>query len=131
MTTELLHLVLISSVTAVMHLPYVANRTLMGPGPVYEAGYPEKETVLSPWAARLKKAHANAVENLVLFAPLVLVAHVMGVHNTATEVAAITYFWARIAHPVAYTFAVPFLRTAAFSTGTACQLTFAAAVLMA
>lgn len=33
------------------------------------------------WAGRMKAAHANAVENLVVFATLVLVANAVGISN--------------------------------------------------
>ena len=64
-----------------------------------------------------------------VFAPLVLAAHVLAVHSGATEVAAATYFFARIAHAMAYTFAIPWLRTISFTVGFACQATFAVVLL--
>jgi len=68
------------------------------------------------------KAHRNAVENLVVFATLVLAAHAAGVSNPAVAGAAILYFWARVVHVLAYTFAVPWLRTLAFAGGFAAQV---------
>jgi len=63
------------------------------------------------------KAHTNAVENLVLFAALVLGAHAMGVSTPAIGTAAAVYFWARLVHALVYTFGVPWLRTLAFAVG--------------
>lgn len=63
------------------------------------------------------KAHANAVENLVIFAALVLAAHAAGVANSVTAGACVVYFWARVVHLLAYTFAVPWVRTLAFAVG--------------
>ena len=73
----------------------------------------------------MKAAHANAVENLVVFASLVLVANAVGVSTGATVFAASLYFWARLVHVLAYTFALPWVRTLAFTGGFAAQAIFA------
>ncbi len=36
------------------------------------------------WALRAKRAHYNAVENLVVFAPLVILVHILGVADGLT-----------------------------------------------
>lgn len=130
MKTELYYLVAASTWTAILWMPYIVDRLLAGPGLLHEVGYPQEETKLHPWAARLKKAHLNSVENLVVFAPLVLAAHVAGVSTQATVWAAMIFFWARIAHTLSYTFAIPWVRTLAFSVGFGCQATFAVVLLM-
>ena len=81
------------------------------------------------WAERLMRAHANAVENLVIFAPLVLALQVLGISTAATAMASAVYFFARAAHIVFYTFAVPLLRTVVFIIGVACQMTLALTLL--
>jgi len=68
----------------------------------------------SPWAQRLMAAHTNAVENLVLFAPLVLILHVMNISSGLTITACVLYFSARLAHAVIYTWGVPLFRTLSF-----------------
>ena len=73
----------------------------------------------------MKAAHANAVENLVVFAALVLAAGIAGVSNGATMFAAALYFWSRLVHAIAYTFAVPWVRTLAFTGGFVAQAIFA------
>jgi len=73
----------------------------------------------------MKAAHANAVENLAVFATLVLVANVVGVGNAATAFAAALYFWARVVHCIAYTFALPWVRTLGFTGGFIAQAIFA------
>ncbi len=75
------------------------------------------------------RAHANAVENLVVFAPLVLALQVVGTSTSATATASMVYFFARLAHVLLYTFAVPLLRTVAFVIGFGCQLTLALTLL--
>ena len=76
------------------------------------------------------KAHANAVENLVVFATLVLVAQLAGVSSELTAGAAVAYFWARLVHPIAYVLALPWIRTLAFTVGFAAQAVFAVQLLV-
>jgi uncharacterized MAPEG superfamily protein len=129
MTTELTYLTLATTFTGLLWMPYILNRLAVGNGLLHEIGYPDQATRMSPWAERLKRAHDNAVENLVVFAPLVLIAHVADVRTPETALAAATYLAARIAHAAAYTLAIPWVRTVAFSTGWACQMVFAWALL--
>jgi uncharacterized MAPEG superfamily protein len=77
----------------------------------------------------MKNAHLNAVENLIIFAPLVLVAHALGISNDTTVWACTIYFWARIVHFVVHTFAIPWVRTIAFVVGVVCQVMIAVQVL--
>ena len=114
MTPELKYLAMIATFTALLWIPYILN--LLGRNKLSDAvGYPDQPLVMAPWAERLKKAHYNAIENLVVFAALVLVAHALAISNAATTSAAAAYFWARIVHAIAYTFAMPWLRTLAFA----------------
>ena len=129
MTPEITNLALVTALTGTLWVPYVLNRIAVGKGVLHEVGYPEEATKLSPWADRLKRAHGNAVENLVVFAPLVLAAHALGVHTGVTLLAATAYLWARVAHALSYTFAIPWVRTLAFSAGRVCQAAFAWAIL--
>ena len=57
--------------------------------------------------AACAKAHANAVENLVIFAPLVVAAALLNVNNAITLIAAKIYLLARIVHYIAYTAGIP------------------------
>ena len=75
---------------------------------------------LAPWAQRAKKAHYNAVENLVVFAAAVLSLNALGVSNDTTILACNVYFWARVVHFVVYTAGVPWLRTLSFVVGWLC-----------
>jgi uncharacterized MAPEG superfamily protein len=129
MSPELKYLVLVCVLTGLLWVPYILNEILVR-GVVDAVGYPEHPKPLAPWAQRLKAAHYNAVENLVVFAPLVLVAQAAGIHAPAIATAACGYFWARVVHAAAYTLAVPWVRTLAFVAGVAMQLWIAATVLM-
>ena len=130
MTTELFCLTTITVLTAVMWVPYTLN--MIGVRGLADAvGYPADPQPLAPWATRMKAAHYNAVENLVVFAVLVLVAHALGVSDNATQTSAVVYFWARVAHFLAYTFAVPWVRTLGFVIGSLSQLCIAWQILAA
>ena len=71
----------------------------------------------SPWARRMMAAHTNAVENLVIFAPLVLTARALSIATAVTAFACALYFWSRLAHAVVYTLGIPVLRTLSFAGG--------------
>jgi uncharacterized MAPEG superfamily protein len=129
MSPELRYLVLVCVLTGLLWVPYILNEILVR-GVVDAVGYPEHPKPLAPWAQRLKAAHYNAVENLVVFAPLVLVAVAAGIHAPAIATAACVYFWARVVHAAAYTLAVPWVRTLAFVAGVAMQMWIAVSLLM-
>jgi uncharacterized MAPEG superfamily protein len=124
MNTELCYLATVTTFTAVMWIPYILNR-IMVRGLADAVGYPADPKPVAPWAQRMQAAHANAVENLVVFAALVLVADAVGATGGCTAAAATVYFWARVAHYLAYTFAIPWVRTLAFAAGWAAQIAFA------
>ena len=128
MKPELSYLTCITVVTALLWVPYILDRFFAW-GIADTVGYPQNPKPQSPWASRLKAAHANAVENLVVFAALVLVANALGISNGVTQMAAMIYFWSRIVHVVAYTFAVPWVRTLGFLGGFAAQMMFAWQIL--
>jgi uncharacterized MAPEG superfamily protein len=121
MTMELMYLTWVSLFTAVMWVLYALNQIGVR-GLIDTIGYPENPFPLSPWAERMKKAHSNAVENLVVFAALVLVVHLSATSNEMTAMACMVYFWARVAHFVVYTFGIPLVRTLSFVVGFSCQL---------
>jgi uncharacterized MAPEG superfamily protein len=124
MKTELVYLVCTTLMSALMWIPYILERIVVR-GIPNTMGYPDAPKPQSAWAQRMIKAHCNAVENLIVFATLVLVANAAGVSNSATVLACAVYFWARLVHYLAYTFALPWIRTLAFVAGFAAQMTFA------
>ena len=129
MKVELAYLVWVTILTALIWLPYVLDRIAVR-GLPDTVGYPENPRPQSAWAQRMKAAHANAIENLVVFAVLVLVANALGISNSATVFAAALYFWARLVHVLAYTFALPWVRTLAFTGGFIAQAIFAWQILV-
>lgn len=121
MSSELMSLSWVLALQLVMWVPYTLN-TITVRGLMGAVGYPDYPKPLSDWADRLKKAHYNAVENLVVFAALVLTAHAAGITSETTVLVCQIYFWARVAHMLLYTFAVPYGRTLAFAVGWICQV---------
>mgnify|MGYP002622014609 CR=1 FL=1 len=128
MSTELMYLTWVTTLTALLWAPYILNMIAVR-GLVDAVGYPENPPPMAAWAQRMKAAHANAIENLVVFAALVLIAHAAGVSNDTTVLAAQVYFWARLVHVIAYTLAIPWVRTLAFVAGFASQLLIALQLL--
>lgn len=124
MSTELCYLAMVTTFTALMWIPYVLNMIAVR-GVMDAVGYPEDPKPLSPWAQRMKAAHYNAVENLVVFAALVLIAQLTGAIGYITATACMVYFWARVVHFLAYTARVPWLRTLSFFVGFVCQIAIA------
>lgn len=117
MSKELFWLALTLGMTALFVFPYVLNRVavrgLMGT----MANPSTSDKPLAAWAQRAHRAHANAVENLALFAPAAIAVHVASLGNTLTATACALYFFSRLTHYVVYTAGVPGLRTLAFFGG--------------
>lgn len=129
MTNELYWMVMTVLMTSLIFVPYILNRMKEhGIWPAVWNPQPDKQPK-AQWAERLMRAHANAVENLVIFAPLVLALQVLGISTASTATACMVYFFARAAHIACYTFAVPLLRTVVFVIGVGCQLVLALTLL--
>jgi uncharacterized MAPEG superfamily protein len=129
LSTELFWLTLTIMMSALIWIPYIVNRliehspwrALMNPQPDLR---PKAQ-----WAERLMRAHDNAVENLVIFAPLVMTLQLTGITTVMTVNACMIYFFARISHLFLYAFGAPFFRTVAFFVGFLCQMTLGLSVL--
>lgn len=129
MSFELKWLIYTIVLTSVLWIPYVLNRIIVR-GLIPAMGYATASTPPhAPWAERAMKAHANAVENLALFAPLVLVIHVLGVSTEATRTAVVVYFVMRLLHYFVYLFGVPIVRTFVFAISWIVMLVLAFAAL--
>jgi len=129
MTPELHLLALVAVATVLMWIPYMLAR-------IFTRGLPK--TLANPdpsfapdpaWAQRARAAHWNAVENLAVFATLVIIAAIARISTPATILCCQVYLGARVLHYVVYTAGIPGLRTLAFGAGFAATLTLAGAVL--
>ena len=114
MTVELYWLTFSILLTAVPWVPYIINR-LIEQGFFTALWDPDGEQATKiGWAERLMDAHTNAVENLVIFAPLIIIIQLLNMNNEHTAFAAVLYFFSRLAHAVLFTLRVPVLRIVAF-----------------
>lgn len=115
--------------TALFWVPYIINRMLEN-GPLKAVWNPQPDPgPRAAWANRMMKAHENAVENLVIFAPLVLLIHMLGIQSATTTMACVVYFYARLTHYLVFTFAVPVLRVVTFLIGFAAQMVLAVTII--
>ena len=128
MTRELLWLTLTVILTGLLWIPYVLNRCqVRGLGGAM-ANPSRNDKPLAEWATRMMFAHDNAVENLIIFAPLVLILAQLDYSTTWTVYACAVYFWARVAHVIVYSMGLPVFRTLAFTVGFFAQVVLALAI---
>ncbi len=130
MTTEMYWLTLTVLMTALFWLPYILDRlAVRGIWPALSDTNPEGGGPHSLWAQRAIRAHQNAVENLAIFVPAVLILHALNISTQTTRMAAIVYFAARLIHFLVYTAGVPVVRTLAFAVGWAAQVAIILTIL--
>lgn len=121
MSKEIFWLVLTVAMTGLFWVPYILDRIMVRGLMGAMANPSPNDKQQSAWARRMIAAHTNAVENLVIFAPLVLVTQVLGITTAVTAFACALYFWSRLVHVVVYTLGIPGLRTISFAGGFAAQ----------
>jgi uncharacterized MAPEG superfamily protein len=128
MSRELFWLTLTVAMTALLWVPYILDRIQVR-GVMGAMDNPKPDDVpQSGWAQRLMAAHANSVENLVVFAPLVLILDSMNMSTGVTAGAAALFFWARLVYVVVYTMGIPVVRTLAFAAGWVAQMALVLAI---
>ena len=98
LTPELFWLTLTVILTGLLWVPYILNRIVVRGLPATLANPTRDAKPHAAWATRLMFAHDNAIENLVVFAPLVLILNAIDYSNKWTVYASAVYFWARVAH---------------------------------
>ena len=69
------------------------------------------------WVGRARRAHANVLENLVIFAILVIAAHLADRNNDMTALGALVFFWARVGFAVAYVLGITWVRSLLWFAG--------------
>jgi uncharacterized MAPEG superfamily protein len=112
MKPELFWLALTATMTGLFWIPYILNRAVrVGVPGAFLTPKMDAAPVEAEWAQRAKRAHSNAVENLVVFTALIATAQFAGVSNQMTAFAAALYFWARLGHFVVLTLGIPYART--------------------
>lgn len=87
-STELVSVALTALFTGLLWVPIILNRLAeMGPWKALRNPEPDVRPK-AQWAYRLASAHRNAIENLVVFAPLAISVHILGIANDLTTSAA-------------------------------------------
>jgi uncharacterized MAPEG superfamily protein len=116
-SAELVWLVAISVITAAMWMPYVLE-SFVRRGIFATMGNPAPDAPpMSAWADRAKRAHLNAMDNLAIFAAVVLSAVLLDVTGGGVLTAVKIFVFARIAHYAIFVAGIPVARTAAFLVG--------------
>src|ERR1700681_2861180 len=115
MMGELFWLTLTVIFTGLLWVPYILSRCQVRDVSGAMANPSRNDKPHAEWATRLMFAHDNAVENLIVFAPLVLILAQIDYSTKWTVLACAVYFWARLAHIIVYTLGLPVFRTLAFT----------------
>ena len=113
LTSEVYYLILITLFCGLLWVPYVTER-FFRIGIKETCGYGEKNINIPQWASRAKLAHVNLIENLPLFAILIIVITFQDYNNQQTETGSMIFFYSRILHYFIYVFGVPYFRTLFF-----------------
>jgi uncharacterized MAPEG superfamily protein len=101
MTSELFWLVLTAVLAASLWMPYIVG--------INTTNFEGKEDIfvrlpdhskMEPWVQRSYRAHLNLLEQLLPFATLVIIAHLLKVSTPITAWCAFLFFWLRVAHAI-------------------------------
>lgn len=129
LSSEMYWLILTIIMTSLFWVPYIINRMIeQGILNALWDPYGLTDTEKN-WARRMIQAHENAIENLIIFAPLVLAVQITGTNTATTATVCMIYFFTRLAHYFVFTFAVSLLRVVTFLVGFGVQLVLALTLL--
>lgn len=124
LSPELLAVTLAAGFTGLLWIPIIVNRLReLGPWPALKNPQPDVRPE-ADWAYRLANAHRNAIENLVVFAPLAIAVHRVQAGDDLTAGARTVFVLSRVAHAIIYTLGIPLWRSLAFVAGFACQMIY-------
>jgi len=108
-----------AAVLALVQAVVAVQGALMQVGLPALAGNREGLPDIKGWGGRAARAHRNMLENLVLFAALVLVAVAADRTNATTLLGAQIFLYARIAYALVYVAGIPWLRTGVWAVSVA------------
>ena len=109
MTIELTML-LYSVILLILLILIPAGESIIKNGVMAQAGPRDNLTDPSVFNKRATRLKNNLIENMILFAPLVLLASLTGVSTGNTILGAQIFFYARIIHAVIYLAGWPLIR---------------------
>src|SRR5277367_904571 len=114
-----LKLLVWSTALTLLHAVIATLGALLQVGLVALASNRANLPAIGGWAGRAQRAHRNMLENLVLFAALVLVAQIAGKANATTALGAEVFFWARLIYVPVYLIGIPWVRTGVWGVSVA------------
>ena len=86
-------------------------------GPLRQAGPRDEPREPHKLMGRTTRAVQNQIESLALFAPVVLIAHILDVNTAMSALGATIYALSRMVYMPTYWLGVPFVRTLLFTGG--------------
>lgn len=108
---------------AIAQMAIAATGTVLTVGLVKGVGNRDDMPAFTGWTGRAHRAHRNMLENLVLFAALVLAAQDLGKFNAMTLLGAQLFFYGRLVYAIVYLIGIPWLRTIVFGVSVAGLIT--------
>jgi len=114
-----LSLLLWAVVLTLVQAVVAVHGALMQVGLAKLAGNRDGMPEIAGWGGRAARAHRNMLENLVLFAALVLVAALADKTNAMTLLGAQIFLYARIVYALVYIAGLPWVRTAVWGVSVA------------
>ncbi len=131
MTPELTWLLATAVLAASLWIPYIVGVNT-SPVASHDFSRPQSPSDHAAWVHRAYRAHQNLLEQMMPFAVIVLIGHMVGVSTPVTVGAAAAFFWIRVAHAVGMISGLAGfpLRPVIFTAGWLCILVFAGAILL-
>ena len=128
MTTELTALMgMVAIFFATIGLQGATTPIVHGFG--WALGARDDEKARSVLQGRLKRVISNSSESLLMFMPVVLIAHLLEISTPLTQSAAMAYLVARAAYLVVYVAGIPVIRTLIWAVGLVATVIIAWAVV--
>lgn len=113
MTPDLIFLALSAALTFVL-IMIPASDAFQQNGAMAQAGSRDNLPEPSVFYRRSKRLADNMLENMIVFAPLIIIAHISGEAGALSALGAQIFFYARVAHAIIYLAAWPYVRPVAW-----------------
>jgi len=98
MTIELTYLIFTALLAASLWIPFIVGVNVQREVDTTDFTRPPDLSALPAWVHRAHRAHLNLIEQMLPFAVIVLVAHVLAGSTTVTVWASVAFFWLRVIH---------------------------------
>eukprot|EP00439_Symbiodinium_sp_Y106_P087133 s1_g40.t1 len=108
-----------SGVLLLVLVVVAANAGIMAMGMPWGFSNRDEAANLEGWGARAKRCYMNHLENMVIFAAILLPVNLSGISNEMTVLGAQIFLGARVAHAIIYVSGITLLglRTLAYFAG--------------